>query len=65
MNQDVFEGKWRELRGKARSWWGRLTEDDVQQVAGKKDELLGRLQAKYGYSKEEAEQEIDRRMNAA
>jgi uncharacterized protein YjbJ (UPF0337 family) len=65
MNQDVFEGKWRELRGKARSWWGRLTEDDVQQVAGKKDELLGRLQAKYGYSKDEAEREIDRRMNAA
>jgi uncharacterized protein YjbJ (UPF0337 family) len=65
MNQDVFEGKWRELRGKARSWWARLTEDDVQQVAGKKDELLGRLQAKYGYSKDEAEHEIDRRMNAA
>ncbi|HEX3178261.1 MAG TPA: CsbD family protein [Methylomirabilota bacterium] len=65
MNQDAFEGKWRELRGKARSWWGRLTDDDVQQVAGKKDELVGRLQAKYGYSKDEAEQEIDRHMNAA
>jgi uncharacterized protein YjbJ (UPF0337 family) len=65
MNQDAFEGKWRELRGKVRSWWGRLTDDDVQQVAGKKDELVGRLQAKYGYSKDEAEQEIDRHMNAA
>jgi uncharacterized protein YjbJ (UPF0337 family) len=65
MNQDVFEGKWKELRGKARTWWGRLTDDDVQQVSGRKDELLGRLQAKYGYSKDEAEQEIDRRMNAA
>ena len=65
MNQDVFEGRWRELRGKARTWWGRLTEDDIQQIAGKKDELLGRLQAKYGYSKDEAEREVDRRMNAA
>jgi uncharacterized protein YjbJ (UPF0337 family) len=65
MNQDMFEGKWRELRGKAKSWWGRLTDDDVDQVAGKKDALIGRLQTKYGYSKDEAEREIDRRMNAA
>jgi uncharacterized protein YjbJ (UPF0337 family) len=65
MNQDMFEGKWRELRGKAKSWWGRLTDDDVAQVAGKKDALIGRLQAKYGYSKDEAEREIDHRMNAA
>jgi uncharacterized protein YjbJ (UPF0337 family) len=65
MNQDMFEGKWRELRGKVKSWWGRLTDDDVDQVAGKKDALIGRLQTKYGYSKDEAEREIDRRMNAA
>ena len=65
MNQDVFEGRWKQLRGKAKEWWGQLTDDDFDKIAGRKDQLIGALQAKYGYSKEQAEAEIDRRMDQA
>jgi len=61
MNTDVFEGRWRQMRGDLRSWWGKLTDDDLEKIAGKKDRLLGMLQEKYGYSREAAQQEIDRR----
>jgi uncharacterized protein YjbJ (UPF0337 family) len=49
------------MRGDLRSWWGKLTDDDLEKIAGKKDRLLGMLQEKYGYSREAAQQEIDRR----
>jgi uncharacterized protein YjbJ (UPF0337 family) len=65
MNQDVFEGRWKQMRGKATEWWGQLTDDELDRIAGKKDQLVGALQARYGYSKEQAEQEIDRRMDQA
>lgn len=50
------------MRGEIRSWWGRLTENDLEKVAGKKDRLIGTLQEKYGYTREAAQQEIDRRL---
>jgi len=59
MNWDQIEGKWKELKGKARSKWGKLTDDDLENVAGKKDVLLGRLQQRYGYKRDEAEKEVD------
>jgi uncharacterized protein YjbJ (UPF0337 family) len=59
MNWDVIKGKWRELKGEARQQWGRLTDDDWQQVAGEKDKLVGKLQQRYGWSKEEAEKNAD------
>ena len=59
---DIFEGRWRQLRGELRSWWGRLTDDDLEHIAGQKDKLLGRLQEKYGYTREEARREVDRRL---
>jgi uncharacterized protein YjbJ (UPF0337 family) len=55
MNWDVVKGKWKELRGEARQQWGKLTDDDWQQIAGEKDKLLGKLQQRYGWSREEAE----------
>jgi serine protease Do len=58
-------GPWTEARGKAKKWWAKLTDDELDRVAGKKDQLLGALQAKYGYTKEQAESEIDRRMSQA
>jgi uncharacterized protein YjbJ (UPF0337 family) len=61
MNTDTFEGQWRQMKGDLRSWWGRLTEDDFERIAGKKDRLIGMLQEKYGYTREAAQQEIDRR----
>lgn len=61
MNTDTFEGQWRQMRGELRSWWGKLSENDFEKIAGKKDRLLGMLQEKYGYTREAAQQEIDRR----
>jgi uncharacterized protein YjbJ (UPF0337 family) len=61
MNSDIFEGRWKQMRGDLRSWWGRLTDNDLEKIAGKKDRLAGMLQEKYGYTREAAQQEIDRR----
>ncbi|SMF65003.1 CsbD family protein [Pseudobacteriovorax antillogorgiicola] len=60
MNGDIFEGKWEQAKGKIRQKWGKLTDDDMQRIQGKSQELKGCLQERYGYSKEEAEQEIDK-----
>ncbi|MBE2224565.1 MAG: CsbD family protein [Anaerolineae bacterium] len=65
MNQDIFEGKWKESRGHAKEWWGKLTDDDLQQVDGKADQLIGILQQKYGYTKEQAENAINDKLEAA
>lgn len=59
MNKDIFEGKWNQVKGKARQQWAKLTDDDVESIHGKTEELTGKLQEKYGYSKEEAKKEID------
>jgi uncharacterized protein YjbJ (UPF0337 family) len=61
MNTDTFEGQWKQMRGELRSWWGKLTDDDLEKIGGKKDKLLGVLQEKYGYTRAAAQQEIDRR----
>ncbi len=62
MNEDVFEGLWKQMKGNVREWWGKLTDDDVETIGGKKDKLLGALQEKYGYTRERAEEEFGRRM---
>ena len=59
MNWDRIEGEWQNFKGKVRDKWGKLTDDDVEQVGGKKDRLVGRLKERYGYAKDKAEQEID------
>ena len=59
MNWDIIKGKWQELKGEARQQWGKLTDDDWQEVAGEKDKLLGKLQQRYGWSKDEAERRAD------
>jgi uncharacterized protein YjbJ (UPF0337 family) len=62
MNKDIFEGKWKQIRGEAKSWWGKLTDDDLDRVAGKVEVLEGLLQEKYGYTREYATDEIDKRV---
>lgn len=62
MNRDILEGKWKEMRGQVKGWWGELTDDDLDKVEGKADQLIGMLQQKYGYTREKAEQEFDRRL---
>lgn len=59
MNSDQVEGKWKQLKGAVKQQWGKLTDDDITSLSGKKDELIGRLQERYGYTKEQASKEAD------
>ena len=59
MNKDIIEGKWEQLKGKAKEKWGKLTDDDWTVVEGKRDQLAGRVQERYGYTREQAEKEVD------
>ena len=59
MNSDQFEGKWKQLKGQVKQRWGKLTDDDITALKGKKNELIGRIQERYGISKEQAEQETE------
>lgn len=59
MNWDQVEGKWKEFTWQVKQKWNKLTDDDLNQMSGKKDELSGRLQQQYGYTKEQADREID------
>jgi len=59
MNWDQIEGKWTQAKGGVKEKWGKLTDDDVNIIAGKKDKLLGKIQERYGIAKEEAQKQID------
>jgi len=59
MNWDQIEGKWKQFKGQAKEKWGKLTDDELDVAAGKRDQLSGKLQESYGYTKEQAERELD------
>lgn len=59
MNWDQVEGKWKQSKGKFREQWGKLTDDDLTVISGKRDQLVGRLQERYGIAREEAERQAD------
>jgi len=59
MNWDRIEGNWKQFKGKAKEQWGKLTDDDLDVVSGKRDQLVGRVQERYGIAKDAAEKEID------
>jgi uncharacterized protein YjbJ (UPF0337 family) len=59
MNWDQIQGNWKQFTGKLKSKWAKLTDDDWTFIGGKKDQLLGKLQEKYGYKKDQAEKEVD------
>jgi uncharacterized protein YjbJ (UPF0337 family) len=58
MNHDRIEGNWKKLKGKVKEQWGKLTDDDLDVIAGKRDQLLGRIQQRHGLAKEEAERQV-------
>jgi uncharacterized protein YjbJ (UPF0337 family) len=60
MNKDTMQGKWREMKGKVKEQWGKLTDDDLDRIEGKSEQLLGLLQQRYGYARERAEEEYKR-----
>jgi len=59
MNADVFKGKWMQIKGEVKSQWGKLTDDDLDRVEGDTEKLVGRVQERYGYAREEAKREVD------
>ncbi|GAB3469854.1 CsbD family protein [Polaromonas eurypsychrophila] len=58
MNKDQIEGNWTQFKGTVKEQWGKLTDDDLDIIAGKRDQLLGRIQERHGLAKEEAEKQL-------
>jgi uncharacterized protein YjbJ (UPF0337 family) len=62
LNQDVLAGKWKQVRGKVKQWWGKLTDHDLDRISGHLDQLIGVVQERYGYTREQAEKEVEKFM---
>ena len=59
MNWDQVQGKWKQIKGQAKTRWGKLTDDDLDVVAGQRDQLVGRIQERYGIAKDQAQREVE------
>ena len=59
MNRDTIEGNWKQFKGLARQQWGKLTDDDLDLIEGRREELAGKIQERYGIARDKAEQEVD------
>jgi len=59
MNPEIFKGRWNQLKGDIRTKWGKLTDDDLTQIHGQSEKMIGKLQERYGYKKEQAEKELN------
>ena len=59
MNSDQMEGKWKQMKGSLKTRWGKLTDDDLTVIEGQKDQLVGRIQERYGVAREEAQKQVD------
>lgn len=60
MNQDILKGKWNQVVGEIKAQWGDLTDDELTEIDGNRQKLMGKLQEKYGYTRDEAERQVDR-----
>jgi uncharacterized protein YjbJ (UPF0337 family) len=59
MDSNILQGMWKQIRGEARQKWGELTDDELEQIGGSVDKLVGKLQEKYGYTRDKAQREAD------
>jgi uncharacterized protein YjbJ (UPF0337 family) len=59
MNWDRLKGQWKQMKGQAKTRWGKLTDDDLNVAAGERDQLVGRIQERYGIAKDQAQREVD------
>jgi len=64
MNDDILEGKWKQVKGNVRNWWGKLTDDDLDRIAGKSENMVGVLQERYGWTRDRASEELSTRLAA-
>ena len=62
MNEDILKGQWKQLRGQIKQWWGVLTDDDLDKINGRREQLIGKLQEKYGFTQDQATRELDDRL---
>lgn len=58
MNEDTIQGNWKQFKGKVKEQWGKLTDDDLNVIAGKRDQLLGKIQERHGIAKDAADQQL-------
>ena len=59
MNQDVLKGNWKQIKGRVREQWGKLTDDDLDVIEGRRERLVGKLQERYGRTKDDIEREVN------
>ena len=59
MNEDRVQGKWKQMKGALKSRWGKLTDDDLGVIEGQRDQLVGKVQERYGIAKDEAQKQVD------
>ena len=59
MNQDILKGRWAQLKGELKTQWGKLTDNDVTQIEGEKDKLVGKVRERYGIERDEAERQVN------
>ena len=64
MNQDIIQGKWKQLKGSLKNQWGKLTDDDVNRLEGNHQYLSGKLQERYGWDRDRAQREVDEFQNS-
>ena len=63
MNTDILRGRWTQMKGDIRSRWGKLTDDDLTQIQGEAEKMIGKLQERYGYKRDQAEKELNKFLN--
>jgi uncharacterized protein YjbJ (UPF0337 family) len=59
MNEDILKGQWTQLKGRVREKWGKLTDDDLDQIQGRSEQLVGKIQERYGVARDEARRQLD------
>ena len=58
MNEDTIKGNWKQFKGKVKEQWGKLTNDDLEVIAGKRDQLIGKIQERFGIARDEADRQV-------